>query len=108
MAAPWPHHAVTPVTAGDIGGDGNHEIGYILDEPPDHVEYLNDLPFHPENKQHAIKLDEAMDRSREWRNRRGHPPTMGGVVALYEVRHLLLRSSCPHSPSLRTTTRRSR
>ena len=97
MAAPWPHHAVTPVTAGDID-DGNVEIGYILDEAPVHSGHLNELPMYPENPQHRIKLDEAMDRSVNWRNRRGRPPAMGGVGALYEVRVLVLRSSCPHSP----------
>ena len=35
MAAPWPPHAATPVTAGDIDDD-NVEIGFIPDEAGDH------------------------------------------------------------------------
>ena len=84
MAAPWARHAHGPATAGDRD-DGGVEIGYILDEPGEHVAWLNELPMYPAKNQHRFKLDEAMERAVNWRNRRSRA-TMGGVAALYEVR----------------------
>ena len=58
MAAPWPHHDVTPVHAGDLG-DGNVEIGYVLDEAPDQSGHRNELPMYPDKQQHQYRRDDS-------------------------------------------------